>query len=454
MKLIYKTLILIVLTIGLVYLGTYQLTQPLQQVSANSESGNSSIAGIIVEDLKKEEIIDLLNLEIKNWKQSTIKVVGNGMDKMLEPGWFEFDVEGTVEKYLNQTNKPWFAFWESEPLVQMSLIVNLQEDLKYELQKSSHLNLEETMKNIEISAENLSMEPIESVILDVSIIESERLAFSLVPSSGDLIGLTEIIGLLDETVLNTGSSISFNNFLNESNITYHDKTVDFIASALYSAVLNTNFEIIERHSQGFIPSYLEPGIEVNVELDGSKDFIFLNNNVSPIIMKLSIKGSDFLVELYSIPSEITAKYEVVEKVIINPRTIYRYSADIKVGQEELIQEGEPGMRVTVMRTISEKNGPFEEQEEISRDYYPPTHRIVVKSLESYPEAPDTDGVEGLDLNGDGLIDMNSAEKDSLDPTTNQNTGSGSQNVDKSETDDFDLPAGSYYDKAGNIITSD
>ena len=257
------------------------------------------------------------------------------------------------------------CFWESEPLVQMSLIVNLQDDLKYELQKSSHLNLEETLNNIKIAAENLSKEPIESVILDTSILESERLAFSLVPASADLIGLLEIIEVLDETVLYySGGEISFNNFLNESNIAYNDKTVDFIASALYSTVLNTNFQIIERHSQGIIPTYLEPGVEVDVELDGSKDFIFLNNNVSPVIMKLYMKGPDLLVELYSIPSEVKAIYEVVEKEIINSRTIYRYSADMKVGQEELIQEGKPGLRVTVIRTISEKKGPFEERKRL------------------------------------------------------------------------------------------
>ncbi|MEK5207722.1 G5 domain-containing protein [Psychrobacillus sp. FSL H8-0510] len=450
MKFIYKTFVLVVLMLVLVYLGTYQLTQSLQQVSANSENVNSSIAGIIVEDLKKEEIIDLLNSEIENWQQDSIHIIGNGTDIILSSEWFEFDVKGTVEEYLYRTNKPWFAFWESEPLVQMSLIVNLQEDLKHELQKSSHLNLEETLNNIKIAAENLSKEPIESVILDASILESERLAFSLVPASADLIGLPQIIEVLDETVLYSGGEISFNNFLNDSNIAYNDKTVDFIASALYSTVLSTNFQIIERHSQGIIPTYLEPGVEVNVELDGSKDFIFLNNNVSPVIMKLNMKGPDLLVELYSIPSEVKAIYEVVEKEIINPRTIYRYSADMKVGQEELIQEGKPGLRVTVIRTISEKKGPFEEREEISRDYYPPTHRIVMKSLESYSKVSDTDLVEGTDLNGDGLVDMNKTEQDNLDPSVN--TESGSPNEVKSEVEDLDsFPPGSYYDKAGNII---
>lgn len=450
MKFIYKTFVLVILMLVLVYLGTYQLTQSFQQVSANSENLNSSIAGIIVEDLKKDEIIDLLNTEIESWQQDSIHVIGNGTDIILSSEWFEFDVEGTVEEYLYRTKKPWFAFWESEPLVQMSLIVNLQEDLKHELQKSSHLNLEETLNNIKIAAENLSKEPIESVILDASILESERLAFSLVPAVADLIGLPQIIEVLDETVLYSGGEISFNKFLNESNIAYDDKTVDFVASALYSTVLSTNFQIIERHSQGIIPTYLEPGIEVNVELDGSKDFIFQNNNVSPVIMKLNMKGPDLLVEFYSIPSEVKVIYEVVKRETINPRTIYRYSPDMKVGQEELIQEGKPGQRVTVIRTISEIKGPFDEQEEISRDYYPPTHRIVMKSLKSYSEVSDTDLVEGTDLNGDGLVDMNKTEQDNLDSSVN--TESGSQDEVKSEVEDLDsFPPGSYYDKAGNII---
>ena len=77
MKFIYKTFVLVILMLVLVYLGTYQLTQSLQQVNDNSENANSSIAGIIVEDLKKEEIIDLLNLEMRKWQGISIMLLGN-----------------------------------------------------------------------------------------------------------------------------------------------------------------------------------------------------------------------------------------------------------------------------------------------------------------------------------------------------------------------------------------
>lgn len=74
----------------------------------------------------------------------------------------------------------------------------------------------------------------------------------------------------------------------------------------------------------------------------------------------------------------------------------------------------------------------------------------MKSLESYSKVSDTDLVEGTDLNGDGLVDMNKTEQDNLDPSVN--TESGSPNEVKSEVEDLDsFPPGSYYDKAGNII---
>ncbi|MER2071734.1 MAG: G5 domain-containing protein, partial [Psychrobacillus sp.] len=116
-----------------------------------------------------------------------------------------------------------------------------------------------------------------------------------------------------------------------------------------------------------------------------------------------------------------------------------YSKSLKEGEEELVQEGEPGLRVTVYRTVSDKIGPFEQQVAISKDYYPPKHRIVLTSIET-SVSTDSDPLTDIDLNGDGLPDIEKTEKP---PSSTP----GSPNSE--ETDE--LPEGSYYDKAGNII---
>ncbi|PKC51043.1 hypothetical protein RhiirA1_484680, partial [Rhizophagus irregularis] len=63
----------------------------------------------------------------------------------------------------------------------------------------------------------------------------------------------------------------------------------------------------------------------------------------------------------------------VEKERLSPRIIYRYSNDLPLGYEQVLQEGSEGYRVIVTRTIS-RDGSTEEQR-VSRDYYPPVNEI-------------------------------------------------------------------------------
>ena len=98
------------------------------------------------------------------------------------------------------------------------------------------------------------------------------------------------------------------------------------------------------------------------------------------------------------------------------------------GQESLVQEGTPGVRVSVYRTVSTDNI----EQLISKDYYAPTNRIVVKSSldadsssVNEPTTYTSEQYTELDLNGDGLLDYEEMNED--------------QNED------------AVYDKGGNLI---
>ena len=448
MKIIWKTAILVILTSFLFYIWSSNFTPLQQQVQAESEDSGSTIGGQEVDSLKKDEIISLLNSKILEWKQNPIVLTGNNTNLTIKPEWFSFDVETSVNQYFNQVDMPWYVFWESAPSVHIPLQFSMNPEITSLIEEKAQLNTEETLSNIINHVGILSIEPIETVALDFSVFESERIAFDVENITINSSGLTNIVSALNEQVIGSGEVFSLLERLSGLNLDANEESADFVASVLYNVLLQTDFEIVERHSQGIIPGYLEPGVEVEIRKNTNIDLKFVNKNNTPAILKVQIKGTELLVEIYSVPSEMEATYRVTDRVEIEPRTIYRYSADLKVGNEKLVQEGKPGLRVSVYRTISEKSGPFEKEELISQDFYPPVNRVILKSS-LVPETPTvTDPDLEIDLNGDGLPDVET-------PTTNPSTpmeGDGTNDENTPEVDESTgLPKGSYYDKAGNII---
>jgi hypothetical protein len=415
-------------------------------LSVDAESISSTIGGVEVGDLEGEEITNHLKKAIENWKRdSEILIEGVGVHLPIDSTFFVFDVEASVNEYINITEKPWYAFWKSDSIVHIPLQLTLEPELITTIEENSQLDTEKTINNIKQQVSMLSEEPIEAVLMDLSALESERIAFSIEEVSVNLAGLSEVTEALNDQVISTGEVFSFLNQTSEISNSFSDETADFIGSMLYSLILQTDFDIVERHSQGVIPPYLEPGIEADIDLPLNKDIKFVNNN-SPALLKVSLKDSSLLFELYSLSNKTISKYEVRDSQVVKPRTIYRYSPNLKPGEESLIQEGSTGLRVTIYRVVSDKKGPFNKEENIGEDYYPPTHRIILKSSiasEAVTKDPDLE----IDLNGDGLADMNAnestnftkPEKDSENPTI--------------EEDSDTLPEGSYYDKAGNIIST-
>ncbi|WP_186321528.1 VanW family protein [Bacillus sp. FJAT-22090] len=447
MKILTKSITLICLVTLFIYLLLPESN--ITFLTVDAKSVGSTIGGIEIEDLEKQEITNRLETAVDDWKRdTTLALEGEGINIALDTNYFIFDVEASVNHYLSVSQKPWYAFWKSDSVVHIPLQLTIEPELLTMIEKNSLLDKDNTIENITSQVSMLSKDPIQAVLTDLSLFESERIAFSLEEVSINAVGLTEIIAALNEQVISTGNLFSLSEKMNEISGVYDDKTADFVASLLYSVLLQTDFEIVERHSQGALPTYLEPGIEADIDFNTNKDLKFINHG-NPAVLKVSLKDSSLLVELYSLRSETVGKYEVRDSQVVNPRTIYRYSSDLKAGEENLIQEGSPGLKVTVYRMISDKKGPFEKEEIISQDYYPPTHRIVMRSLltpETSPE-PELD----IDLNGDGLTDMNSNNSGSDNSANNTNTDEESGKTDTE--DDLDsLPEGSYYDKAGNIIT--
>lgn len=430
-----KFIILGILTVFLIY-----LMLPGNQGTiayADEEGKGSTIAGVNVEGLDHDEIVAAIQEAINKWTKDPIIVTGVDQELSLDAAIFEFNIDETIKEYETLVDKPWYAFWIGEKEVHISLHVNQNEEIKSQIAAVPVWDTEATYNQVLTQASYLKNHEIEATEKDFTSLENERLSLTIeeIPENTD--GIDEVINTLNNTVINPRETFSFIETIGNKVTSANPEALNFIASMLYDGILQTEYELVERYPQEEIPTYLEAGREASINMLTNKDLKFINSSNHAALIKVTIEASTVKVEIYSDTKDKEVLVHI-DKEYISPRIINRYSNNLAIGHEELVQEGTEGLRVVVERTISESGEVVEQQ--ISRDYYAPVNRIVLKSsrqpettVESdatVTETPEVDDTLPIDLNGDGLPDYDMEAQLSED----------------------ELPPGSYYDKGGNLIT--
>lgn len=433
--------------------------------SADNNAVGSTIGGVETGDLKGEELKALLTNAVNDWYTHNLTVTGGGTSVEVSSSTFQFDIENTVANYENQVHKSWYAFWKDRPTVHLPLIVFPSEMVKNEISNVSSWDTDLTYNNVELNAAYLKTDPVEAVVIDVSVLETDRISLSVEPMPEGAMGINELVLSLHETVIEPQMAFSMIEKLGDTMNLANREAINFIASNLYNAALNINAEVLERHSQNEIPSYLKAGLEAKVDALANEDLKFANSSSNPVVLKLIMEEGNLKTEVYTPAKETEVDVTVSQDEEIQPRTITRYSADLAIGQTEQIQEGAKGLRVSVYRTV------FDEQKLVSSDYYPPVDRIILRSskqleVKTTPENLNNDPAYQVDLDGDGFPDGEttngngqsnglttpvSGSQNTASNTSNKGQGSGTNNSATGDAEEG-LPPGSYYDKGGNLIT--
>ncbi|RUL55130.1 VanW family protein [Lysinibacillus antri] len=443
-----KFVLFIVLTVFLLY-----LILPFNLFSSNVvladeeeiKTSGSTIGSVSVAGLERNAITQAVTDAIISWKSEPVIISGGGEELSIDVNELQFNVEAAVDQYELLTDKPWYAFWVDEKTVHLPIDVTVSDTIKTDVANISVWNAEETLNQLTGQASYLKSHDIEASVNDISHIENDRLALTMEAIPEGAIGISYIAQSLNDKVLNPNEPFSLLETLGENSSISNKMGLNFLASVLYNTVLQTNFAILERHSQNEIPTYLEPGIEAQVSEFEQKDLKFVNTTTNPALIKATVENDMLKLEIYSTVKESDVSVRVEREEIIAPRIINRYSTDLPIGQTTIVQEGQEGLRISVFRNITENGNVTEEH--ISRDYYKPINRIVLNSSRSL--LPETDGTQpdtdlNIDLNGDGLPDLELDDFIPKNPT----------DLEKNDlpTNENELPPGSYYDKGGNLVT--
>lgn len=174
----------------------------------------------------------------------------------------------------------------------------------------------------------------------------------------------------------------------------NSNAANILATAVYQAILPTNFLIVERNISNKMPSYSEIGYEAKVS--NKMDLIFNNPNPFPYTISFVIKENELQAKLMGVP--FPYKYEIrteVEKFA--PKTILQFSALLRPNETKTIEQGEYGYLAKVFRDTKDKNNVVVESVSISEDFYPPVHRVEVTGL-TVPQASEQSNTGNTDEN--------------------------------------------------------
>ncbi|RAZ68580.1 VanW family protein [Planococcus maitriensis] len=318
----------------------------------------------------------------------------------------------------------------------------------------------QSVTRVDISSDSLEMRP-------------DLVAQSSFSHSINSIGAAEVIEALDGKVIGPNEQFAFLPMLKELTLLEAtDAELTEIASAIYGAVLRTNFLIEQRSIGEQLPENVPAGEEAAINRSLGVDFSFSNPNASSFALNVYLENGELTASIHGQPFVHTYYISAASDKEVEPRLIKQYSAFVSSGKQ-VREEGRDGKRIEVVRSVLEGDKEVR-VEPVSSDFYPPVHRIEVYPL-AKPEAPATDadgqpvpqpGDEGfIDENNNGIHDP--AEQNAEDGTavvdeegtitvpgeTDQDSESDTDDENDNEEKENGPSAGDepVYDKAGERV---
>ncbi|MFJ7667506.1 VanW family protein [Lysinibacillus sp. NPDC097195] len=409
------------------------------KVFAKGTASNVTISGIDVGSLAEEKIEPTLQKAVDEWKEQPLTIQDEDVTLTIHASNLSFNVAAVVSQYKTVTAKPWYAFWQKPKEVELTIPVTLSEAALKKIAGVSSWNQEAIVSQALAQAGGLLDHSVNAIVLERNMIENERLAFQLAEIPIEAKGTELIVSLMKEHILLSQEPYSLLQVIGEQSASANEIAINFIASTLYSAVLQTDIELLERHVHEKLPHYLQQGLDAKVNGAVNKDLRFVNTSNQAKKLKIAIEGQTLKVEIFAPTKEKEIMLHISQDNIVKPRIIYRYSDDLVAGQQRVDQEGQEGIRVEVYRSIVEDGSTNEQL--ISKDYYAPLNRIVTRSSKEPKMITTTTQITGkdtvdadlqIDLDDNGLADVE-------EPVIPNSQEAGPEIVY------------GYYDKGGNFV---
>lgn len=379
---------------------------PANTSASGKMPSGTKVANVSAEKKTETEIQTMLEDAVVIWQaQDDLELEGEFETITVSRDAFLFNIDLTLSDLRDQTDRKISTFFKRPKNVYIPLVVDIDEDHRdiVKLKEKSYIDYNRVVNNLENTAKDLAEKTITLTYIEGEEIPLEKVAeVELDKPKLSAATIDYIVDELDGTLIVPDELFSFLEAIDtpEKLLKSKDET-SFIGSGLYALFLQADFEIVARHPQLTLPSYGDKGLNAEVNQRDNKDLIAINKSESSYRLKIkqSKKAMTFILE----GNEPTYTYEVniENEEEVAPRTIYRYSKKLNPGEEQVVQAGENGLTIDVVRSQFDK-GTYVSDSIVSRDLYLPTPRILLVSPDEIDEGIEEDVEVALDEDGNPL----------------------------------------------------
>ncbi|QPA30242.1 G5 domain-containing protein [Thermaerobacillus caldiproteolyticus] len=341
----------------------------------NRFAEGTMIGTVSVSKQSNGEAVHVVQEKVNQWKESAaIQLIYQENKETIPAQLFTFQVERSVKQAVNG-QRSLLIVQLDEP----ALIKRLKEMLPPSI--FSSINLEKLKQDMTAMAANLvGKQSIDLANYVVSQPTEQPISAATIENLGE--SRAEIIAWVSNhpTIELKGKSVfSLSAYFRQTNEPLSSEAMSLIASAVYEAVLPTNFTVLERHTSRELPDGIRLGYEARVDQD-KRDFCFYNPNTSTYTLQLKAVNNGFSVTLTGLP--LIHKYVVSVDGIeyFSPKTIVQYSSLLQPNERRVKQEGKQGMLAKVKKEIYDENHHLLKTEVVAEDFYPPVPAIEVRGL--------------------------------------------------------------------------
>nr|WP_295975624.1 G5 domain-containing protein [uncultured Bacillus sp.] len=383
-----KLILLMILCTGYFFSFSIVGEKTYNRVSANGEAfqEGTAIASVHVAGLTKNEALTKMQQEQAAWmEQTTINLQYKEKVQEFKKDSFIFSLEKSVNQAQPGENNQLYVDVEEE-MISAALIdfaiaeENFDREAFIQELKSYPSMLEKGIHSIKLE-DFLKEQPEKKVISE-----------AVLPFKENTEQMDLWISQFPTVTIKPHSQFSILDSIEEKGIkTFTSEGLSIIATAIYQAVLPTNFSVTERSISRELPYYAQLGYEAKVDRNKNMDLIIANPNDYEYVLEFKQENSKLHVIVSGPPLLYQYRAVLPEKETFNPKNIVQFDAKLNWGEQKVKTQGKKGYLQKIYRETVDSSGAVISSELLSEDFYSPIHTVVLKSMK--PEPPATDPKE-------------------------------------------------------------
>lgn len=363
----------------------------------------TKIGSVNVEGMSKQQAVTEIETELLSWFDNEyLHLSLHGESIIIGPEYFVFEFPKTVDSAVNGKENPIVVQVDQE-VYEDGLLNKLKNNYNMIDHERIQAILIASVSTMSIGKKDISINEYIKENL------SEKAAETSITSSFEHEQVQKVTDHLGNIVVPAQAQVSFLDLIKDTS-KLSNEGVNLVASALYKALLLTNFVVIERHTSLELPNEIELGYEAFIE-KGKSDLKWFNPNKTTYTISFELNDSGLFITVKGAPFLNTYQVIMSEQSSFPPKSIFRYTSLLAEGQDKVVQEGRDGLFIKIEREIYDTEGALMKTEAVSEDFYPPVHKVIETGLINRVQETETQWDETVDQS-----ELSNTVQQSTDPS--------------------------------------